>query len=98
MSLHNICPVCTPPPPSTPPGSRGQNQNSNMSFCFLASLATSWRIARTSAEVERLLRGMLSMSLTTEGRFCWDTVLWEGGGSSGVWLYCRDSRAWLPWG
>lgn len=69
-----------------------------MSFCFLANLATSWRIACTRAEVERLLRGALSVGPPTSGRLCWDVAVEGVGGRSEAWLWCRGSLGGLPRG
>ncbi len=48
-----------------------------MSACFLASLATSSRMALTRAEVERLLMGV--SGLVGSARLCWNTAVEEGG-------------------
>lgn len=75
--------------------------NSNMSACFLASLATSSRMALTRAEVERLLRGVSGLIRSPgSARLRWDAAVEEEGGWSGppwvAWRWCH--RRGLPWG
>lgn len=72
-----------------------QTWNSNMSVCFLASLATSSLIAFTRAAVERLLRGLSDGSFSD--RLCWEVVVEGRGPCSKLgcifdgWLYWRRS-------
>lgn len=69
------------------PATRGRDYtwNSNMSVCFLASFATSWRMAWTRADVERLLSGTLSLASPASGRLCWDAAVVAVGGGSMAW-------------
>ncbi len=55
-----------------------------MSACFLASLATSSRMALTRAEVERLLMGVSGLiGSAGSARLCWNTAVEKEGGLSG---------------
>lgn len=66
-----------------------------MSVCFLASLATSSRMALTKADVERLVRGLSDMgSSSGSARLCWEATVEADVGRSkppradGGCLYC----------
>lgn len=66
-----------------------------MSVCFLASLATSSRMAFTRAAVEMLVRGVSDGSFSA--RLCWDAAVEGTGACSKLgcmlagWLYWRGS-------